>query len=200
MDDPYTTKSRAGDKASRAIEAIHAQIRDAIESSDLPPKALYSQPGVSRSTVARILSDDVPSPSDQQFSTIFYLIDRLPAGQRLPVIQTLLDGWDVTVIPKRKINTDLNGDGIVDATDEREATMALLDICSRTVRHAVDAVEDGTITDNEHAISMRLRTEISRSVDVLVSISAKLVQDGINNKVKRRKARMPQGPRLASVV
>ena len=75
MDDTRNTNHHAGDKASRILNAIHAQVRDAVESGNLPAKTLYTEPGVSRSTIARILSDDTPSPSDQQFSTIFYIID-----------------------------------------------------------------------------------------------------------------------------
>ena len=199
MDNTQNTNHHAGDKASRILADIHAQVRDAVESGQLPPKLLYTEPGVSRSTVARILSDDTPAPDDQQFSTLYYIINRLPEEQRLPVIQTLLEGWAVTAYPQRKIVTDLNGDGIVDAKDERHAAMALLDACSRTVRHTIDAVEDGVITDSEHAVAMRLRTEIQRSVDVLVGVSAKIVEDQLAKNTNRRKARMPQGPRMASV-
>ncbi|HCD31638.1 MAG TPA: hypothetical protein DER01_04480 [Phycisphaerales bacterium] len=196
MNDTRHTNHHAGDKASRILAAIHAQVRDAVESGNLPAKQLYTEPGVSRSTVARMLSDETPTPEDQMFSTLWYIIDRLPSDLQLPVIQTLLNGWAVTVLPKRKIETDLDGNGIVDAKDEREAAMRLLDAVNRTVRHIVDAVEDGEISSSEQAIAMRLRTEINGAVDQVVQIATEIA----HNKTQRRKALTLQGPRMANAI
>jgi hypothetical protein len=196
MDDTNTTNHHAGDKASRILAAIHAQVRDAVESGNLPAKLLYTEPGVSRSTVARMLSDETPTPEDQKFSTLWYIIDRLPADLQLPVIQTLLNGWAVTALPKRQIETDLDGNGIVDAKDEREAAMRLLDAVNRTVRHIVDSVEDGQISNSEHAIAMRLRTEINGAVDQVVQIATEIAM----NKTQRRQAGRPDGARMSLVV
>ncbi|MBL4700836.1 MAG: hypothetical protein JKX85_06220 [Phycisphaeraceae bacterium] len=194
MDDTrYTNHHTAGDEASRVLAQIQAQVRDAMESGNLPPKMLYAQPGVSRSTVARMLSNETPSSGDQQFSTIFHIIDRLPEDLRLPVIQTLVRNWDVKVIPVQDIDLDLNGDNIVDATDERMATMHLNETVTRMVSHIINAVEDGKVDENEQAVAQRLRSEINASVSQVVEIAVTMAKQS----TQRRKARMPQGPRLA---
>jgi hypothetical protein len=196
MDDTNTTNHHAGDKASRILAAIHAQVRDAVESGDVPAKLLYTEPGVSRSTVARMLSDETPTPEDQMFSTLWYIIDRLPADLQLPVIQTLVSQWGVRVTPMREIETDLDGNGIVDAKDEREAAMRLNDAVCRTVRHIIDSVEDGEISDSEQAMAMRLRTEINGAVDQVVQIATEIAM----NKTQRRQARRPGGAGMSLVV
>ncbi len=184
MDKISNTPFHADETMQKLITSIYSQVRDAIENGDVLPKMLYAGPGVSSTTVGRIMDRHQPAPSDMHLSTLYHMIDRMPPLQQMALISTLLSEWPVKVIPSQAPDMDLNHDGCIDAADARAAATQVNQSVADIVSHAVASVEDGHVDEDERAMQQRLRTVIQNQADVLIEIITNIASQHV-----RRQAR-----------
>lgn len=156
------------------IEGIFALLRGMLEDGQVLPKHLYmAGPGVSRTTVSRIMQGK-PS-ADMALSTLFNLVDRLPMQCRQVVAGELCREWGLRVQPiVRQPVTDKDGD---DDTDEQDLAIGLkhvADVVNRIVGEAIQNVASRQASIDDTALHQRLRQELQAYSEDLTEIIAQM--------------------------
>lgn len=139
--------------------------------------------GISTSAVSRYQTDQC----GPLFDTVRLWVRHHPDPVvRQAFADCLLAGTGACVVwPSQPIEIDLNGDGVTDAADGRQAAVECVAQAAHAVQVAIAALEDGVIDEAENVAILRVRSAVRQAMDKLAEVSTHIAR----NTPPRRKAR-----------